>query len=87
MELQSLLLFVGILVAICIPCASCAWLIRKAMADMQVGLADLRGEMKVLNERMGGLDKRMDDFGAEMRGINEFLRRDSVKNSEKDKES
>ena len=112
MELQSFWPFIGILVAICIPCVSCAWMVRKAMADMQVGLADLRGDMKVLNERMGGLgqrmdgldkrmdgldnhmDKRMDDMNkrmdgveGEVRGINEFLRRESVKNSEKDKES
>ena len=94
MELQSFLLFVGILVAICIPCASCAWLIRKAMADMQVGLSDLRGDMKVLNERMSGLGQRMDGLGGEVnglkeevRGINEFLWRDSVKGPEKNKES
>ena len=43
--------------------------------------------MKALNERMGGLGQRMGDFGAEMRGINESLRREAVKDSEKDKES
>ena len=40
-----------------------------------------------MHKRMDGLDKRMDDFGAEIRGINEFLRREAVKDSEKDKES
>ena len=40
-----------------------------------------------MSKRMDSLDNRMDGLGGEMRGINEFLRRDSVKNSERDKES
>ena len=72
------------------------------LSDLRGELSDLRGEMRGLNKRVDGLDnhlnkrmddmnnhmsKRMDDFGAEIRGINEFLRRESVKDSEKDKES
>ena len=68
------------------------------LSDVRGDLSDLRGEMRGLNKRVDGLDnhmnkrmddmgKRMDDFGAEIRGINEFLRREAVKDSEKNKES
>ena len=33
------------------------------------------------------MDTRMGDLGGEVRGINEFLRRESVKDIESDKES
>ena len=49
-------------------------------ADMSKSFGELKGELKGLNEQMGGLVE-------ELRGINEFLRRESVKDSEKNKES
>ena len=60
----------------------------KRMDDMNNHMNKRMDDMNNhMNKRMDGLDKRMDDFGAEIRGINEFLRREAVKDSEKDKES
>ena len=61
--------------------------IERVKADMILCHEVCNSQMKALNERMGGLGQRMGDFGAEMRGINESLRREAVKDSEKDKES
>ena len=71
---------------------------NKAISELQTksakSFAEVRGDLKTVNTRMDGLDKRMDDMGGqvrdlrgEVRGINEFLRHDSVKNTEDDKES
>ena len=54
--------------------------IGELRADTAKSFGEMKGEMKGLKGQVGYL-------GEEVRGINEFLRRDSVKDSEKDKES
>ena len=67
--------------------------------DWAKSFAEIRDDLKTVNTRGDGyldshMDKRMDglegqvrDLKGEVRGINEFLRRDSVNNTEDDKES
>ena len=66
MELQSFLPLIGVLVAIFIACVSGVWVLRKAMADMQVGLSDLRGDLSDLRGEMRGLNKRVDGLDNHM---------------------
>ena len=67
-------------------------------ADTTQSFGEVRVDIKGLGTRMDCLDKHMDarmnslegqvrDMGGEVRGINEFLRRESVKDIESDKES
>ena len=68
---------------------------EKSFAEYHIGIVEfcgeLRGDMKVLDTRMDYLDKhmgaRMGGLEEELRGINKFLRRESVKDIESDKES
>ena len=75
---------------------------NKTIAELKIDTAksfgEVRGDVKVLSERMDGLDKhmskrmdgldnRMGGLEVEVRGINEFLRRESVKDIESDRES
>ena len=75
---------------------------EKSFAEYHIEIVEscgeLRGDMKVLGTRMDYLDKHMGarmnnlegqvrDMGEELRGINKFLRRESVKDIESDKES
>ena len=67
--------------------------------DWAKSFAEIRDDLKTVNTRGDGyldshMDKRMDglegqvrDLKGEVRGINEFLHRDSVKDTEDDKES
>ena len=67
--------------------------------DWAKSFAEIRDDIKTVNTRGDGyldshMDKRMDglegqvrDLKGEVRGINEFLRRDSVKDTEDDKKS
>ena len=67
--------------------------------DWAKSFAEIRDDLKTVNTRGDGyldshMDKRMDglegqvrDLKGEVRGINEFLRRDSVKDTEDDKKS
>ena len=65
--------------------------IGELRADTAQSFGEIRGDMKVLGTRMDCLDKHMDarmgGLEGEVRGINEFLRRESVKDIESDKES
>ena len=72
--------------------------IGELRADTAQSFGEIRGDMKVLGTRMDCLDNHMNarmnslegqvrDMGGEVRGINEFLRSESVKDIESDKES
>ena len=63
----------------------------ESQARTEKSFGEVRVDIKGLDTRMDCLDKHMDtrmgDLGGEVRGINEFLRRESVKDIESDKES
>ena len=94
MELELFLWFIVILVVMCIVWAwvSCVCAISQVATDIHVTVAEIRSDTRVMDMRMADrrmerLENRMDGLREEVRGINEFLRRDSVKGSEKNKES
>ena len=60
----------------------------KRMDDMNKRIDGLDNHMnKRMDDMNNHMNKRMDGLEGEVRGINEFLRRDSDKDSEKNKES
>ena len=102
MEPQTLWAAISIFVSFLFTVATIAWAIRKAIGDVQVEMAKSQAETnKAIGElradtaksfgemkgEMKGLKGQVGYLGEEVRGINEFLRRDSVKDSEKNKES
>ena len=74
-------------------------ILSELKTDWAKSFAEIRDDIKTVNTRGDGyldshMDKRMDglegqvrDLKGEVRGINEFLHRDSVKDTEDDKKS
>ena len=56
--------------------------INEVRIDMAKSFGEVRGDISVVDMRMDGLDDRMGGLEGEVHGINQFLRRESVKSIE-----
>ena len=95
LEQQLFLLFIVAimtLVVMCIAWVSCICAINEVRTHIRVIIAEIRSDTRKMDRRMADrrmerLENRMDGLREEVREIKEFRRRETVKDSEKNKES